>query len=121
MRVAMYDTQNMTRPLLRGVALALASFVAAGAQAAAPGITGPSFDLTAAPGYISQPDGASVYSWGYGCNTQPSGFSPAAITGARCPNGEMQLPGPTLIVTQGDTVTVTLHNNLPAAAGNTSI
>ena len=33
----------------------------------------------------------------------------------------MQLPGPTLIVTQGDTVTVTLTNNLPAAAGNTSI
>jgi FtsP/CotA-like multicopper oxidase with cupredoxin domain len=33
----------------------------------------------------------------------------------------MQLPGPTLIVNQGETVTVTLSNNLPAAAGNTSI
>ncbi len=33
----------------------------------------------------------------------------------------MQLPGPTLIVTEGQTVTVTLRNNLPAAAGNTSI
>jgi len=33
----------------------------------------------------------------------------------------MQLPGPTLIVNQGQTVTVTLHNDLPAAAGNTSI
>jgi FtsP/CotA-like multicopper oxidase with cupredoxin domain len=33
----------------------------------------------------------------------------------------MQIPGPTLIVTQGQTVTVTLTNNLPAAAGNTSI
>ena len=33
----------------------------------------------------------------------------------------MQLPGPTLIVTEGETVTVTLTNNLPAAAGNTSI
>ena len=117
----MSDTKNMTRPLLPGGALLLASLFAANAHAAAPGITGPSFDLTAAAGYISQPDGASVYSWGYGCHTQPSGFSPAAIAGARCPNGEMQLPGPTLIVTQGDTVSVTLHNNLPTAAGNTSI
>jgi FtsP/CotA-like multicopper oxidase with cupredoxin domain len=33
----------------------------------------------------------------------------------------MQVPGPTLIVTQGQTVTVNLTNNLPAAAGNTSI
>ena len=33
----------------------------------------------------------------------------------------MQVPGPTLIVKEGDTVTVTLTNNLPAAAGNTSI
>ena len=99
--------------------VAFASLLAATAHAAAPGITGPSFDLTAAPGYISQPDGATIYSWGYGCNTAPSGFLPATIAGANCPT--MQLPGPTLIVNQGDTVTVTLHNNLPAAAGNTSI
>ena len=33
----------------------------------------------------------------------------------------MQLPGPTLIVTQGQPVTVTLTNNLPKPAGNTSI
>ena len=33
----------------------------------------------------------------------------------------MQLPGPTLIVTEGDTVTVNLRNALPVAAGNTSI
>jgi FtsP/CotA-like multicopper oxidase with cupredoxin domain len=33
----------------------------------------------------------------------------------------MQLPGPTLIVTEGQQVTVTLHNNLPPAAGTTSI
>src|SRR4029077_10966067 len=36
-----------------------------------------------------------------------------------CP--AMQLPGPTLIVSEGQTVTVTLTNNLPAAAGRTSI
>ena len=33
----------------------------------------------------------------------------------------MQLPGPTLIVTEGAIVTVTLMNNLPVAAGSTSI
>jgi FtsP/CotA-like multicopper oxidase with cupredoxin domain len=93
------------------------------AYAAAPGITGTSFALTAKGAYISQPDGAAVYSWGYGCtgNTLPSGttFAPTAISGGFC--NDMQIPGPTLIVTEGQTVTVTLTNNLPAAAGNTSI
>jgi FtsP/CotA-like multicopper oxidase with cupredoxin domain len=93
---------------------------ATAAHAAAPGITGPAFSLTAKDGYITQPDGQSVYSWGYGCTvgTTP-GFAPAAITGAFC--NPMQIPGPTLIVHEGDTVTVTLTNGLPAAAGNTSI
>jgi FtsP/CotA-like multicopper oxidase with cupredoxin domain len=36
-----------------------------------------------------------------------------------CPT--MQVPGPTMILTEGQTVTVTLTNKLPAAAGNTSI
>jgi len=98
---------------------AFASLLAFAAHAAAPGITGPSFDLTAEPSYISQPDGASIYSWGYGCHTPPAGFAPAAIGNTSCPT--MQVPGPTLIVHEGDMVTVTLHNNLPAAAGNTSI
>jgi FtsP/CotA-like multicopper oxidase with cupredoxin domain len=101
--------------------LAAGLLLTAAAQAAAPGITGPTFDLTAAPAYISQPDGQSVYSWGYGCNTQPSGFVPTAITAptSGCPT--MQIPGPTLVVTEGQTVSVTLHNGLPASAGNTSI
>jgi len=91
----------------------------ASVQGAAPGITGPVFSLTAEANRISQPDGSSIYSWGYGCKTKPTGFLPAAITGATCPT--MQIPGPTMIVRQGDTVTVTLTNNLPAAAGTTSI
>jgi len=73
------------------------------AHASIDGITGPGFDLTARAGHVSLADGGSVYSWGY-------------TTGSR-----MQLPGPTLIVTAGATVTVTLHNALPAAAGNVSI
>jgi len=97
----------------------LTLFLAAAAQAAAPGITGPTFNLTAQTGNLNQPDGNAVYSWGYGCNGTPKGFAPAAITNATC--GSMQVPGPTLIVTEGQTVTVNLLNGLPAAAGNTSI
>lgn len=86
--------------------------------AAAPGITGPTFNLTAQASYLNQPDGSSVYSWGYGCTGTPSGFAPT-MPNQNCPT--MQVPGPTLIVTQGQTVTVNLTNSLPAAAGNTSI
>jgi len=89
------------------------------AQAAAPGITGTTFNLTAQSAYLNQPDGQAIYSWGYGCATAPSSFAPAAIAGATCPT--MQVPGPTLIVTAGTTVTVNLTNGLPTAAGNTSI
>jgi FtsP/CotA-like multicopper oxidase with cupredoxin domain len=95
------------------------------AFAATPGITGTAgtagtFNLTAQDGYLNQPDGEAVYSWGYGCVTGSSPtFLPAAIIGAFC--NTMQVPGPTMIVTEGATVTVSLTNNLPTAAGNTSI
>ena len=97
---------------------ALLVLLTATAFAAAPGITGPTFNLTAQPAYISQPDGQMVWSWGYGCNGAPSGYAPS-MTNANC--SSMQVPGPTLIVTEGQSVTVNLTNNLPAAAGNTSI
>jgi FtsP/CotA-like multicopper oxidase with cupredoxin domain len=64
---------------------------------------GTTFNLSARDGYISVADGGSIYTWGY-------------TAGAT-----MQLPGPTLEVTEGDTVTVNLTNALPAAAGNVSI
>ncbi len=92
------------------------------AVAATPGVVGPNFSLSAEAAYISQPDGSMIYSWGYGClnGAAPAGgFLPGDIAGASCPS--MQIPGPTLIVHEGDTVQVTLTNNLPAAAGNTSI
>jgi FtsP/CotA-like multicopper oxidase with cupredoxin domain len=103
-----------TRRLLP-MLMAVASLTAT-ARAAAPGITGPTFNLTAGPAYLTQPDGQSIYSWGYGCNGDPSGYAP--FNGFCNP---MQVPGPTLIVHEGDTVSVTLTNNLPAAAGTTSI
>ena len=82
-----------------------ALLVSASAQGTILGETGTNFSLTASEGYIAIADGGSVYSWGY------------SVDGA----GQMQLPGPTLIVTQGATVQVTLSNHLPVAAGNVSI
>jgi hypothetical protein len=59
------------------------------------GIPGPAFTLVAKTGLISTGDGQSVLGWGY----------------ANGP-GLMQYPGPTMIVNQGDQVTVTLTNEL---------
>jgi len=102
--------------------LALALLLTAATEAAVPGIAGPTFTLTAQAAYLSQPDGASVYSWGYGCTTAPgsAAFRPQNLTVNPSCN-TMQVPGPTLIVTEGQTVSVTLTNRLPTAAGNTSI
>jgi FtsP/CotA-like multicopper oxidase with cupredoxin domain len=91
------------------------------ANAAAPGITGPNFSLVAKPAFITQPDGSAVYSWGYGCNGAPTAYLPATIATAPTSCSDMQIPGPTLIVHEGDSVQVTLTNSLPGAAGNTSI
>ncbi len=112
-----------TRLLL--LAMGAVASLAATAHAAAPGITSTAgatatFNLTAQPAFLNQPDGSTVYSWGYGCvsGSTPT-FVPATITGASC--STMQVPGPTMVVTEGQTVTVNLTNNLPTAAGNTSI
>ncbi|MEZ5500633.1 MAG: multicopper oxidase domain-containing protein [Steroidobacteraceae bacterium] len=69
-------------------------------QAAVSGISGTPcagasacFDLQARAGHIALGDGNSLLTWGYG------------VAGS-----DMQYPGPTLIVNQGDTVQVTLTN-----------
>jgi FtsP/CotA-like multicopper oxidase with cupredoxin domain len=113
------NTHSLLGQALLGATFTLGSMLALSAHAAAPGITGPTFSLNAASMRVNQPNGKSLYSWGYGCNGTPSGFAPAAVRGANCPAA--QLPGPTLIVTEGDIVTVVLTNSLPAAAGATSI
>src|SRR6266478_2431705 len=120
MRAMNMKTVIAKTQLLPVLVVALALLLTASAYAAAPGITGTSFSLTAGAAYTTQPDGALIYTWGYGCTTLPpaSAFLPA-MPGATCPT--MQLPGPTLIVNAGGSFTVTLTNNLPAAAGNTSI
>jgi FtsP/CotA-like multicopper oxidase with cupredoxin domain len=110
---------SMTR-LLPLVMAMVVLFLTATAFAAAPGIKGTSFSLVATPAFTSQPDGSMVYSWGYGCSAAPAAtaFAPT-MPSQGC--STMQIPGPTLIVQQGVPFTVTLSNNLPAAAGNTSM
>ena len=113
----------MKRAILKSgrllASMTLLMCLAATAGAAVPGITGPTFNLTAQPAFINQPDGEAIYSWGYGCNGTPAGSLPTPLAPVPCPT--MQVPGPTLIVTEGQTVNVTLTNQLPTAAGNTSI
>lgn len=92
----------MNRETFKLAALGLALVACVGSPAANSmihGISGaspnPTFNLSAKTGHISTPDGGSYLMWGY----------------AEDPNA-MQYPGPTLIVNQGDTVTVNLTNTL---------
>ena len=120
----MKHSTAVSRLLFRALVALGGLSAALGAGAAVPGIsggTGPAaiFNLTAGTANLGMPDGQFIYSWGYGC---VAGSSPAFVpftTGAYC--STMQVPGPTLVVTEGQTVTVNLTNNLPVMAGNTSI
>jgi FtsP/CotA-like multicopper oxidase with cupredoxin domain len=96
--------------LRRTALLVLAVLVAAGTAAALPTSASAAtsegllcdtdahntFSLTASDGFVSTPDGNSIYMWSYGNSKR--GF---------------QLPGPTLCVTSGQAVTIVLHNRLP--------
>src|SRR5215471_1365064 len=101
----------------------VALFLAVAAHAATPGITAAggaagTFNLVAQTAFLNQPDGEAVYAWGYGCNGAPTFATPLGGAGlfpnANCPT--MQVPGPTLIVTEGTTVIINLTNQLPTAA-----
>lgn len=124
MKTSMKFIRRLAARLASAAVMASCALMSAtGAQAAVHGITGPTFNLSASAGAISEPDGAAIYAWGYGCASAPAGFAPVFATGTGpAPScGLMQLPGPTMVVVQGTPVTVTLTNNLPAAAGNTSM
>ena len=101
--------------LRRGLALLATTSLLAVAIGSSPGIalaagptsgvlctsaagTSPTFTLTARSGYISMPDGNTVFAWSYANGS-----------------GAFQFPGPVLCVNQGDTVTVVLNNTLGEA------
>ncbi len=77
--------------------LALTVFCA-NASAVIPGITQSTYNFTAKTGYISTPDGGSYLMWGYSDDD-----------GA----GTMQYPSPTIIINEGDNITINLTNELP--------
>ncbi len=93
----MNHATTMLTSALRMTAATLVFLCAAagGAQAAIDGLAGANFALEAKTDYISAGDGGSLLIWG---------FSNGA--------GRAQYPGPTLILTQGATVTVALTNRL---------
>lgn len=90
----------MIRKVMSGCALVclgavVLSMTAAPAAAKIHGISGTAFDLTASAGTITAGDGNTIHIWGFG----ESG-------------GIVQYPGPTLILHEGDAVTITLTNEL---------
>ena len=98
------NTQTSIPGKLSLAAAALLLLASARSGLAAPhlveGLTGTSFNLVAAPGYLSTPEGNSLYFWGYGMSAA-------------------QYSGPTLILEQGVPVTITLSNSLPMATSIT--
>lgn len=84
-----------TGRLATGLIVWLLAIATAHANAVVPGITGPTFNLETGTAHIDTPDGDSLLIWGYRNGTSA-----------------VQYPGPTLIVNQGDTVTITLTNKL---------
>jgi hypothetical protein len=89
------------KSLAVAIALLLMLSGSASARAVVAGITGPSFSLQTGTAHIQTPDGDSLLIWGF---RDAKGGTP------------VQYPGPTLIVNQNDTVTVTLTNSLPQAS-----
>lgn len=85
-------------PIVLTVMCVVLLALAPGSYAKISGVTGSTFDLTAKAGYIRTPDGNSIFMWSY---AHGSGQIAA-----------FQYPGPTLIVTEGETVTITLYNEL---------
>ena len=110
-RMTTYDpAPRRVRLLAALILLITAAAVLAAPSRAQSAISGPAegvmcdtdannnFDLTATTGYMQTPDGNSIFMWSY--TRSGRGF---------------QLPGPTLCVTEGASVSVVLHNTLPEA------
>lgn len=90
--------RDMIRRLSAALTIAgaiLLGFSSVDALAKVDGVTGTTFNLTARPCYVYTADGGTLYSWGYALDA-----------------GVGQYPGPTMIVEEGSTVTVTLKNEL---------
>ena len=100
------------RTWVAGLAVAILLGFAVTAHARIAGISGTAasgarvFNLAASTGYIVTSDGDSFMMWLY---------QSTDLTGPDHPVNGPQYPGPTLIINEGDTVTVNLTNNLSVA------
>lgn len=91
---------KMTMQCISLVAMLLLSFTG-NVLAGIDGITGTTFNLSVKTGRVSTPDGGNILLWGYADNNAPA-----------------QYPGPTLIINEGDVITITLKNELTVAGAN---
>jgi len=86
-------------------ALVLLAAGSAGAQARIDGIPAvTALDFTAKAGEVSTPDGGAIHFWGYQEDTNLGDLPGGALP---------QYPGPTLIINQGDAVTINFKSDLP--------
>lgn len=79
------------------------------AQAKIDGVTGTNFTFVAGEGNMITSDGDSFLIWGFDGTPDPG----VAVG--------VQYPGPTLILNEGDVVTIQVRNDLPAQAGNLAV
>lgn len=88
-----------TKRTISGLPLALLLVVTVHlpAQAGIEGLSGTNFDFTAREGFLSSADGGSIFFWGL---SDDNGLNLA------------QYPAPTLILNQGDVITINLRNEL---------
>lgn len=91
--------------LAAGLALVL-PWQPAQAQHDIRGITGPSFNLYTYPANIPLPEGTSLYMWLFGDALGGANATHPEGVGYALP----QYPGPTLVVDEGDEVTITVTN-----------
>jgi FtsP/CotA-like multicopper oxidase with cupredoxin domain len=85
------------------LAVAAAGLVLAGSSASAAAV---SINLCAKAGTATMPGGASIPVWGFGVPTTPGD----------CTTATASVPGPQLVVNEGDLVTITVTNALPGGA-----
>ncbi|MES9964509.1 MAG: multicopper oxidase domain-containing protein [Candidatus Sedimenticola sp. 20ELBAFRAG] len=101
-----YKTRHLVGVLMLGLAMLLPGTQLMAAGHDIRGINGPNFNLYAFPFNMNLPEGTSLHMWGFGDMNAGATSSHPEGNGFVAP----QYPAPTLIVNQGDTVTINMTN-----------
>jgi hypothetical protein len=114
MKLIYQQTGRVLSVLLAGLVLAL-PWGQATAEYDIRGITGPTFNLYAFPFNMNLPEGTSLYMWGFGDQDAGTNATSHGPPGEEVQEGAgyglPQYPAPTLIVNQGEMVTINLTNS----------